>query len=148
MLNFLKRRVGCPDEAADLSQGALLRVASDGPDQVHNVRSYLFQVARNLVVDRSRARRREDVWAEPQAVGQIACEAPGPDRCAESASELEALRRAVAQLPERQRLALLWTRLDGLTLKQVGERLGVSESMAGRYVTRALARCQEMLDAG
>jgi RNA polymerase sigma-70 factor (ECF subfamily) len=147
LLNFLKRRVGCPHEAADLRQEALLRMGSATASPVRDIRAYLFQVARNLMADRSRTLRREAPGAMSEHSSHaLASEAPGPDRCAEGASELAALRRAIASLPERQRLALLWTRLDGLTLRLVGERLGVSESMAGRYVTQALARCQEMLD--
>ncbi|WEK45173.1 MAG: sigma-70 family RNA polymerase sigma factor [Candidatus Andeanibacterium colombiense] len=146
LFHFLRRRVGSPDDAEDLRQEALLRIGQAGAGSVHNIRSYLFQVARNLIVDRSRARRKEVQWHAPGAEAAVPCDAPGPDRCAESASDLASLREAVAGLPEKQRLALLWTRLDGVTLKEVGKRLGVSESMAGRYVAQALARCQEVLD--
>lgn len=146
LLHFLKRRVGCPQDAADLRQETLLRLSRAGAAPIGNVRSYLFQVARHLIADRAREQRRDAGSTASAADENIACEQPGPARIAESASEIEALKRVLATLPERQRLALLWTRLDGLTLCEVGKRLGVSESMASRYVMRAIARCQDALE--
>ena len=38
-------------------------------------------------------------------------------------------------------------RCEGLTLKQIGERLDVSSVMARKYLMRALKYCDEYLDA-
>jgi RNA polymerase sigma factor for flagellar operon FliA len=71
------------------------------------------------------------------------CDPPSPDRSPLDAvltREVQAaIRRAVATLPPRERCVVTLAE-RGLTLKQIGARLGVSESMASRIRTAAFRR--------
>jgi RNA polymerase sigma-70 factor (ECF subfamily) len=162
LYRFLRRRTGDPEAALDLRQEVFLRLArvrpgeptssesqsADPPaEQMGDLRAYLFRTARNLLVDRQRqAAAQERLFAPAAPVDDRApSQEPAADQALEDAQALDALREALAELPERPRLALLWHRLDGLTLREIGQRLGVSESMAARYVTGALAHCQTRL---
>ncbi|WP_416637191.1 sigma factor-like helix-turn-helix DNA-binding protein [Pseudomonas sp. OHS18] len=60
--------------------------------------------------------------------------------------QLDRLQGILEDLPAHLRQALLWNRLEGLTQKEIGQRLGVSESMAGRYILKALEHCQQKMD--
>jgi RNA polymerase sigma factor for flagellar operon FliA len=51
----------------------------------------------------------------------------------------EAINRAVGTLAERSRDVLLLHYVEGLTLRQIGERLGVSESRVSQIMTEAVA---------
>ncbi|MEJ0037923.1 MAG: sigma-70 family RNA polymerase sigma factor [Gammaproteobacteria bacterium] len=147
LLGFLRRRVKSSHDAADLRQEVYLRlyqVRKTG--QVGSLRAYLYRIARNLLVDVRRQqtveRRLFDTDAAAAANESVLCPEPGPEAVATGAEELELLRGALAELQPALRDALLWYRLEGLTLREIGARLGVSESMASRYVNKALAHCE------
>lgn len=50
-------------------------------------------------------------------------------------------RRPAQALPERVRRAFLLAQLDGLTYRQIGVELGVSERMVKKYMARAMLHC-------
>lgn len=57
------------------------------------------------------------------------------------------LREAMDRLPDRERTAVALYYLEGLTLAQVGEVLGVTESRVSQLRSRALQRLAEMMGA-
>ena len=59
--------------------------------------------------------------------------------------QLAALRHAVTRLPERQRAAVTLHLLDGLTQKQIGARLGVSNSRVCQIEATALQTLRRLL---
>lgn len=60
-------------------------------------------------------------------------------------SELARLRSELAALPERDREILELYDLEGWTLQEIGDRLGVSESRVSQLRTRALGRLRERM---
>lgn len=66
--------------------------------------------------------------------------AEGVDRQLEQASDREMMRDAVAVLPEQQRTVIVLSYWEGLTLAQIGDILGVSESWVCQIRNRALAK--------
>ncbi|WP_101676354.1 RNA polymerase sigma factor [Alloalcanivorax mobilis] len=149
---YLTQQLGCRELAADLCQEVYLRLRRvETPLALDNPRAFLFRIARNLMIDH---RRRQHTQAatfappDPQVViDELESDAPTPESAASSARALSDLRLALDELPAHVRKALLWNRLDGLTQREIGERLGVSERMAGKYILRALSHCQARLPA-
>jgi RNA polymerase sigma factor for flagellar operon FliA len=90
----------------------------------------------------------EQLAGDPERVGMLP-EAPedGPERMLEEDQFREALARAVAQLPERERLVLSLYYDEELNLREIGEVLEVSESRVcqihGQAVLRVRARLAE-----
>ncbi|MBD9657595.1 sigma-70 family RNA polymerase sigma factor [Pseudomonas sp. PDM12] len=144
LLRFLTRQVKCSELAADLRQETWLRFQRRGADEVGNLRAFLYRIARNLIIDHQRQQQarpqEEDVSVE------LASEQPGPEQIAGDVQQLDRLQGILEDLPAHLRQALLWNRLEGLTQKEIGQRLGVSESMAGRYILKALEHCQQKMD--
>ncbi|MFC4313748.1 RNA polymerase sigma factor [Steroidobacter flavus] len=147
LLSFLKRRTTSAQDAADLRQDVLVRLLSvPAQESISNARAYLFQVARRLLIDRRRRKQVEaTIFEEGVDAAEKVCPTSSPESAAANAVAVQRLQEAVADLPEKIRMALLWNRLDGLSLKEVGARLGVSESMACRYVNEALSHCYRKL---
>ena len=147
LLGFLIGRTRGGEEARDLRQEVFLRLSRAPPRQnIGDVRAYCFRIARNLIVDHYRRRRAEARLFDDGDTGQdVPSLTVTPEIELSGRQELEQLRIAVAELAPHLRQALLWARLDGLKLAEIGRRLGVSESMAGRYVTQALTHCQARL---
>jgi RNA polymerase sigma factor (sigma-70 family) len=134
---YLVALVGSAD-AADCLQETFLSAlrAYDRLVEGSNVRGWLFTIAQRKAVDLVRARQRR-----PVAVGAV------PDRGTAVAAAVEgvddALWAAVAQLPEKQRLAIVHRFVADLPYAEVGRLLGCTEAAARQNVRAGLARLRE-----
>jgi RNA polymerase sigma-70 factor (ECF subfamily) len=144
LLRFFTRQTRCSELAADLRQETWLRLQGRPAGEIGNVRAFLYRIARNLLIDHHRQQRIRPQLAPLDET--LESELPDPERATEESRRLASLQTLMHELPEHLRQALLWNRLDGLTQREIGERLGVSESMAGRYILKALEYCQERMD--
>jgi RNA polymerase sigma factor (sigma-70 family) len=141
LMRFLRNRVGSVDDASDLHQETFVRLARGSSAPIADLRAYLFRVARNLSEDFLRSERRRRGRFVDELKDDIASDQPNPEQIVLGMDQMRELRAALASLPERQRLALLLYRLEGMPLREIGVRLKVSESMASRYVAKALRHC-------
>jgi RNA polymerase sigma-70 factor, ECF subfamily len=138
---FVRRRVGDPDAAEDVLQDVYLKIHSriGTLEDEEKVAAWVYAIARNAVRDFYRARR-------PAAeLGEIPEEPPDPE-----AEELGAdLARSVGTfldgLAPEHRQALRLTEYEGLTQRELADRLGISVSGAKSRVQRARTRLKAML---
>lgn len=70
----------------------------------------------------------------------------GPGRALASAEQERMLERALAELPDDYRVAIIGRNRDNLTFVQIGERLGRSEEAARKIWMRAILALKEKLD--
>ncbi|MBA5868513.1 MAG: sigma-70 family RNA polymerase sigma factor [Nitrospira sp. CR2.1] len=149
LINYAAGIVGCRTMAEDVVQEAYLRFhrPADRPDVATPV-GYLFRIVRNLAVDWSRRltleRRHIDVCETPPAVAESR---PSPEEEVASRQELQLVMDALAELPERTRLALELHRFGGFTMEQIGTRLNLSATSAHNLIHQALAHCQSRVRA-
>ncbi|MBK4994716.1 sigma-70 family RNA polymerase sigma factor [Pseudomonas sp. S37] len=148
LLQFLTRRMSDRQRAADVAQETYLKLVNIDEQAlpVLHARSFIFRVAGNLAID---ALRREQRIAashgDSEGAGELACPAPAPEAALLARERLQILDQALLQLPSKARQALLLNRVEGLTQKQVAQRLGVSESMVAKYIGQALRHCRSWL---
>ncbi len=99
---------------------------------VRELRPWLYSIARNAAIDQFRVGRAEQV--------ELSTELPGgadPAAVAAARGELDDVLRAVADLPERQRTALLETSVHGRPTEQVAGELGMTGGALRQLVHRA-----------
>jgi RNA polymerase sigma-70 factor (ECF subfamily) len=142
LLRFATRLLSDMAEAEDVVQETMLRLWRSAPDwregQTH-VQAWCYRVARNLCLDRLRKRRSVglDEIADP------ASDAPGADETLLAAERKQGLEAALAQLPDRQRDAVVLRHIEGLSNPEIAAVLEVSveavESLTARG-KRALAK--------
>ncbi len=137
------RMLGDQAEAEDVAQDAMLRLwkqATDWRAGEARVSTWLYRVVHNLCIDRIRKRR-------PQVPVEDAPEPVDPDpsvldRMAQT-EQSKAVAAAIAELPERQRQALILRHFEGMSNPAIGEALECSveavESLLAR-ARRALAK--------
>jgi RNA polymerase sigma-70 factor (ECF subfamily) len=65
-------------------------------------------------------------------------EEPRAERAVIAQQELQLLRDAVDELPERCRLAFRLHKLEDRSFEEVATRMGISERMVRKFITRAL----------
>src|SRR5215210_4652084 len=135
----LQRMTGDAQAAEDLCQEVFVRAwrraPRDVPDEV--LRAWLHRTASNLAVDELRRRARRPVAAS----GPLEAH-PAPDGADDGAA-----REALAQLAPHDRLVLLLRFEAGLSLRELGELLAISEEAARKRVGRARRRFADALHA-
>lgn len=137
--------VGSRHIAEELVQDSWIRWEkhSYAPDQARPV---LMRIVKNLALDWYRRRRRETenlANLTPDLDAELDTE-----RVVIARQQLVIAVKALEQLPERTLIAFRLSRLEGLTLRETGLRLGVSEVRAYQLVSKALLHVIEALDAG
>jgi RNA polymerase sigma factor (sigma-70 family) len=132
---FIRRRVPDPADAEDILQDVFheLIEAARLPAPVEQVGAWLFQVARNRVIDLFRRRRREAISiAEPSDDGEVGLGEllpsldGGPEAAYARRVLLDELADALDELPEAQRSVFIAHELEGVSFKELAERTGDS----------------------
>ncbi|MCD9008253.1 RNA polymerase sigma factor [Luteimonas sp. XNQY3] len=146
LLRYMRGRLDDVETAADLAQEALARLMKyrDAP-QIEDHRAMLFRIANNLIFEHHRERQRQHVsrHVSLDETQGLATDEPPVEAIVEARQALDVLvRRALAELPPRCRLAFTLNRFDGLSYRQVAERMGVSVKAVEKHITRALVACR------
>jgi RNA polymerase sigma-70 factor, ECF subfamily len=142
----LTRRLGSADLAGDALQETYLRLeyaSAIGP--VRSPRAYLYRTALNIAANRRVAESRRLTVSEVDALLEIADEAPSPALVAEARSEIEALKRAVAELPERRREIFLAAWREEIPHQQIAERHGITIRTVQIELKHAMEHCAQRL---
>ncbi|GAA0576292.1 sigma-70 family RNA polymerase sigma factor [Caenispirillum bisanense] len=139
--------------AEDIVQDAFLRLdrrgdpAAAGSGAVKDPAAYLQLVVRNLAIDACRRLGRERAWID-QGDGLDAAapaDQPNPEAAAIARDDLRLLEAALAELPERTRVALTMHRFGDHRLADIAAHLGVSVGTAHALVTDGLEHCRRRL---
>jgi RNA polymerase sigma-70 factor (ECF subfamily) len=140
---FIRRRVSDEATAEDVLQDVFLKIHQhmETLRDVKKLESWIYQITRNAIIDSYRSSKP----MTPLEVGEVlALPEELPDD--EVVSELlPCVRAMVKSLPEADRQALVLTEYQGLTQKELSERLGLSFSGAKSRVQRAREKLRVML---
>ena len=125
-----------PASAPDLLQDTLLSALRAYPSlkDGSNLRSWLLSVAHSRVVDGARARARR-----PEVLGDV------PERATTNADTDDALWKAVAGLPDKQRHAVVLRFVGDLPYAEIGALCETSEAAARQNVRAGVLRLREEL---
>ena len=141
LLGWLRRKLGCSFDAADLVQDTFSRILQkDDLTNIKEPRAYLTTIAHGLLVNHVRRRDIEKAYLEtishlPQA------EAPSPETINIMIETLTKIDEMLDGLSGKVRNAFLWFQLEGLTHAQIAARLSVSVSSVRQYIAKALVHC-------
>ena len=120
------RLTGNDDDAQDLVQEVLLRVrrglASYRPGSMEG---WLSRITTNAFLDENRRRRRRPVVALPEDVDRIVPPSESADAAAMATSLSADVQRALADLPEEFRVAVVLCDVVGLPYAEIAETLEV-----------------------
>ena len=132
---YLVRMLRDPELAADLTQDAFVKAykAYDSLEKDENARAWLYQIAHRVALDE--LRRRKIIRMVPWT-GEARGAAPSAERIALDLRLSGPLERALAQIPERQRAALLLAEIHDLTGLELAAAMGVSHVAARAILTR------------
>jgi RNA polymerase sigma factor (sigma-70 family) len=125
-----------PSLAEDLAQEAFVTAWRDLDRlrDVDRVGPWVAGIARNLAssASRDRARRQPDSLVPPPALAEV----PTPEDEVLEREDRELLRRALADVPEAHREALVRYYLEGESIAAIAEALGIREDLVKQRLSR------------
>lgn len=108
--------------------------------------SWMFRILQTTWVDDYRARQRHQTAADSEALDALA----GEDGriVVEARSDARVVRKAIAQLPEEQRMVLMMITIDGLSYREAAQALGVPVGTVMSRLARARGKLADTIGVG
>lgn len=158
IIHFMYRMVRNQAVAEELAQEVFLRVYRSRETYRAEARfsTWLYRIATNLGVNYARDTRHErtastiyldETDSETGTTPDVADTTPGAEAYLLRQERLNAIREHVMALPERQRMAVLMHKYEGMDYKQIGDVLKLSESATKSLLFRAYQTLREKLKA-
>ncbi|MBB5884070.1 RNA polymerase sigma factor [Xanthomonas sp. LMG 8992] len=149
---FFVRR-GAREDAEDMVQETylrLLRAHRQQGEAIANPEAYLYTVAQNLAREQAARRRQAPLRIdEMEQFSQLLAAGDDVEDSTHQRQRQQHLQALLADLPSRTRAVLVMQYRDGLSYKQIAERMGVSPHMVKKHVVRGLSACRRALaDSG
>lgn len=129
--------LGQSDEAQDMMQDVAERVLrkKEGLQEVENIDAFLTRSVRNACIDR--LRRRKDTTSKIPEV---------PDeKSPEGWSDRQLVHKALARLPEKQRLAVHLKDIEGYSGKEIARILETDEANVRTILSRGRRTLREII---
>jgi RNA polymerase sigma-70 factor (ECF subfamily) len=124
----------------------LLRIKDQ--ETIRNPQAYLYTVASHVLHQYALKRSMEPETMDPfEVLSELpSFTAPDPVDEIDLEQQIADLGRALEKFSVRAYATLVMYRCEGMTLAEIGERLGVSHTMARKYLTRAIVFCDRYLE--
>jgi RNA polymerase sigma-70 factor (ECF subfamily) len=152
VVGTVARMLNDATEAEDIAQMVFVRIWQSAPKWTHDAKftTYLFTITRNLVFNESRRRSRKkevsyDAQEENDPALSRADDALQPGERLEKSERHRSIDRAIAALPEQQRLAVVLRTFEGLDYEEIAAALDTSVSSVKSLLFRARATLREAL---
>ncbi len=142
---YTRRMLGDEGLADDVVQETFLRLwtqAARYDGKAARLTTWLHNIAHNLCIDSFRRGRRITFSDDADATLESS---DAPDDVQQSQERSDAVRQAVARLPERQRSALILCHYQGLSNRDAAQILDVSVDALESLLARARRSLKQML---
>ena len=159
LVMILEHLVGSRDLAEDLAQDVFLRVYRSRQRYVPGAKftTWLYTIANNVAANalRSRSRRREvnlaasesgPMGAHPLEVMVQASSGQIPARQLDKAEARDVVRLALGALNDRQRLAVLLNKFEGMSYADIAETMELSPQAIKSLLSRARVNLRDVLE--
>jgi RNA polymerase sigma-70 factor (ECF subfamily) len=124
----------------DIIQEMYARLVSlNNPENIRNPRQYAAQTAISIALNLARHARVVPMVSvgDFEELGLVSLD-PSPERAINSQEELRELESSLQELPPLCRTAFLLRRVEGLSQKEVAEKLGISIKTVEKYMARSV----------
>jgi len=157
LLAVMRHLVGNAEEAEDLAQEVFLRVYRSRKDYHPQAKfsTWLFTIANNLALNSYRRKQRKpavqlDIQDSgplgPRPAEQMLLDrAPGPDHRLGHEELASIVQEALAQLNERQRMAVVLNKFEDMSYQEIAEVMHISTKAVKSLLSRARTELRELL---
>jgi RNA polymerase sigma-70 factor (ECF subfamily) len=154
VIGTVARMIGDPVEAEDLSQQVFVRIWKSAArwEPTAKFTTWLYTILRNLVFNESRRRARHKTTSLDAATGDderpqqfTDTNVKSPDTTMLDAEMQDAIERAIQELPEAQRMAVVMRRYQDVSYEEIGEVLDLTVPAVKSLLFRARTDLREKL---
>lgn len=154
LIDYAAPILGCRARAEDVVQEAFVRFSqrqkgltgTTVPQPIGDPVSYLYRIVRNLAFDWLRRPEAAMKPGDSDDLERLADGTATPEQAMMQKDQVRVLSEALAELPERTRTAFVMRRLEGRSLKEIADHLGVSVVRAHQLVKDAVRHSAARLD--
>lgn len=142
------RMMASPEDAKDCAQEAMLKAFRALPDYqaTASLDTWLYRICVNVCLDALRKRKPQDSIDKMQETGyEPEDNGLSPYASLEKKERQEALKKAIAQLPEDLRTALVLYNLQNRSYEEIANITGVAMGTVKSRISRARERLKENL---
>jgi RNA polymerase sigma-70 factor (ECF subfamily) len=152
LISFIARFTGGRDSAEDIAQEVFLRVfkAAKGYKPQTKFKTWLFTIATNLCLNQIRDNKSSTKFVDLSDVH--ATEYPislpdafSPQKSAENEELSTAVRKAIRNLPENQRIAILLRQYNDFSYHEISKVIGISIPAVESLIQRARQNLKKSL---
>lgn len=152
VVGTVAKMLGNAADAEDIAQQVFIRLWKSAPRYKPRAKftTFLFTITRRLVFNESRRRSRKREYSIEEREDDYHLQTPDEHRISPDEDMLQrelrlAVDQAIAQLPEKQRLALILRRYEEMPYDEIGKILGISISAVKSQLFRARHSLREAL---
>lgn len=150
LTRYLHRARQRPTDVPDLRQEIYVRVYESAARALPtSPRAFLFQTARNLIVDRARRERIVSIdYTQDLDALNVLIDEISPEQRLSARQELKQLSTALDQLSDDCRSVIWLRRVEGLSQKEAAERLSLPEGTLESHLCRGIRALMKVVLGG
>lgn len=152
IVGTVAKMLGNASDAEDIAQQVFIRLWKSAPRYKPRAKftTFLFTIMRNLVFNESRRRSRKREYSMEEREADFHLQTPDPHTAAPDDDILQrelqqAVDRAIAMLPQKQRLAVILRRYENMPYEEISHILKLSVSAVKSQLFRARHSLRESL---
>ena len=154
VIGTVAKMLGNSSDAEDIAQQVFIRLWKCAPRYKPTAKftTFMFTIARNLVFNESRRRSRKREYSMDEREEDFHLQTPdtqnaSPDQGMLQAELQQSVDRAIAALPEKQRLAVILRRYEGMPYDEIGRVLDLSIPAVKSQLFRARNTLRDSLQS-
>jgi len=147
LMQYLNRNWRDKTEVEDFCQEVYIKVYEAARAEApKSVKPFVFTIARNLLINRM---KRSQIVPIETAVDldalNVAADDPGAERTAIARDELRIIQAALERLPRRCREAVTLRKIEGLSMREIATRMGISHNTVHAHLVEGSALLADIL---
>jgi len=138
VFRFIFLRVDSPEVAQDLTHQAFLKLWQTNNPDIKNKQAFLFQIARNQLIDYYRKRNSKPLSLDALEENGIEIPVNSFQNKIELTFEMEIIKKALNAIKSEYSEVIIWHYIDNLSTKEIADILNKKENNVRVLLHRAL----------
>ena len=144
---FVFFKVNSEEVAQDLCSETFLRAwksYQEKGDSIKNLRAFLYQIARNLIIDHYREKDRTQFISSESV--PLLDPSPGPEESALLRSDFETVKTELSNLRDNYQSVIILRYVEGLTMPELAKAMKRSEGTTRVLLHRAMSALKQRIN--
>jgi RNA polymerase sigma-70 factor (ECF subfamily) len=138
VFRFIFLRVDSPEVAQDLTHQAFLKLWQTNNPDIKNKQAFLFQIARNQLIDYYRKRNSKPLSLDALEENGIEIPVNSFQNKIELTFEMEIIKKALNAIKSEYSEVIIWHYIDNLSTKEIADILNKKENNVRVLLHRAI----------